>query len=72
MNRDFNQLPPWRRAIIVVLIPFVLPAVVLVFLLLLMVLVWNSCVLGVYWLRWKLLGVPIPPTCPPPSGRPVT
>jgi putative effector of murein hydrolase len=68
MHRNFGELPLWRRAIIVVLIPFVLPGLVLVVLLLLLAMAWNSFVYGVHWLRWKLYGVPIPPMYPPPPG----
>jgi hypothetical protein len=62
--RNFGDLPLWRRVVLVVLIPFVLPAVALVFLLLTLILVWNSSVYGVYWLRWKMFGIPIPPLGP--------
>jgi putative effector of murein hydrolase len=67
-NRNFSELPLWRRAIIVVLIPFVLPVLLLIVLLLLLAMAWNSFAYSVHWLRWKVLGVPIPPMCPPPPG----
>jgi hypothetical protein len=62
--RNFGDLPLCRRVIIVVLVPFVLPAIALVFLFLTLILVWNSGVYGGYWLRWKMFGIPIPPLGP--------
>jgi putative effector of murein hydrolase len=65
--RNFGELPRWRRAILAVLVPLVLPAVALVMLLLLLAMAWNSFAYGVHWLRWKLLGIPIPPMRPAPE-----
>jgi hypothetical protein len=71
--RNFGDLSLWRRVILVVLIPFVLPAVALVFLFLTLIVAWNSGVYGVYWLRWKLFGSAIPPMGPePPAEGPPT
>jgi hypothetical protein len=66
-TRDFGDLPLWRQIIIVALTPFVLPAVALLVVPLVLFLGWNSGVYCVYWLRWKLLGIPIPPKSPLPS-----
>lgn len=67
--RNFGDLPLWRRAILVVLVPFVLPAVALVFLFLMLLFLWNSGVYGIYWVRWKMFGTPIPPLGPQPSAE---
>jgi hypothetical protein len=67
-SRDVSELPLWSRAITVVLIPFVLPATLLVVLLLLLAMAWSSVAYGVHWLRWRVFGVPIQPTCPPLPG----
>lgn len=66
---NFGDLPRWRRAILVVLIPFVLPAFALVFLFLMLIFGWNLGICWVYWLRWKVFGVPIPPLGPQPPGQ---
>jgi hypothetical protein len=72
MTHQLSDLPLWRRVIIIVMIPFVLPAMLLLVLLLLLAMAWNEFGYGVYWVRWKLFGVPIPPMCPPPTERPPT
>ena len=57
-----ETLPIWRKATLVLLIPVVMPISVLCLLLVLFpVVIWNSGLFGVYWFRWKLYGVPIPP-----------
>ena len=63
IDRNFGELPHWRRATIVVLIPLVLPALLFVVLFLSLVMAWNSFVYSLHWLRWKLFGVSIPPMC---------
>ena len=63
--RSFAELPPWRRTVLVVLVPLVLPAVALVMLGLLLALAWNGCVYGICWLKWKIWGTPIPSKTPP-------
>jgi hypothetical protein len=72
-TRSIPELSLWRRLILVVLFPFVMPGVVLVFVLLYLALAWNAGVYGICWLRWKLFAVPIPPISPePPTERPAT
>jgi hypothetical protein len=57
-----QTLPIWRKTILILLIPIVMPiSFVCLFLILLPVCAWNSALFGLYWFRWKLVGVPIPP-----------
>jgi hypothetical protein len=64
--RNFGQLPLWRRVILLLLAPIVFPVSLLVVLLFLTpVAIVNGICYGVYWVRWKIVGVPIPPKAPP-------
>jgi hypothetical protein len=63
--RAFGELPLWRRILLIMLIPLVLPVSLLfVLCLLLGVSSWNSIIYGIYWVRWKVFGTPIPPLGP--------
>jgi hypothetical protein len=63
-KRNFDDLPYWRRAIFLALMPFLLPALLLIVVLLFILTLWHQSVYSAAWLRWKLLGLPIPPMYP--------
>jgi hypothetical protein len=64
--RQFGQLPLWRRIVLLMLAPIVfLVSLLVVLLFLAPVALVNGCCYVVYWVRWKMLGVPIPPKAPP-------
>lgn len=69
---EFNALPLWQRVIVVMLALSVvmLPAVAILAVFLAPVMLWRSFAYSVRWLRWKLLGVLIPPRCSPPGKGP--
>jgi hypothetical protein len=60
-----KRLPIWRAITLLLLTPIVMPiSIAIVLLILLPVCVWNTVVWCIYWLRWRVLGIPIPPHGP--------
>ncbi len=51
-----------RRFVVLLLTLIVMPiGFICVFLILLPVCIWNGAMWCIYWLRWKLYGIPLPP-----------
>lgn len=63
---DAAALPPWKRVLMIPLAILVMPPVVAVVVILVVpiVAVQLGC-LACYWLRFKLLDIPMPPLGPP-------
>jgi ABC-type transport system involved in cytochrome c biogenesis permease subunit len=67
VDESFRELPVWRRIILLLLAPIVMPvSFVVVAAILIPCAIWNGVVWSLYWVRYKLFGVPIPPKCPLP------
>ena len=66
-DQRFKKIRVFRYILILLLIPIVLPvSFIVVMLIVIPCAVWNAIVWSIYWLRFKLFGVPIPPKCPVP------
>lgn len=66
-NERFNEFPLCRRIILLLLAPIVmLASFVVLAAILIPCAIWNGLVSLLYWLRYKLFGVPIPPKYPFP------
>lgn len=62
--------PACKRVGRMALIPIVFPAALLGLLIILLpIALIQLAGYGLYWLRYRLFGVPIPPTAPPPGDE---
>ncbi|MHC4068356.1 MAG: hypothetical protein ACYS18_04570 [Planctomycetota bacterium] len=65
-NKSFEEPSLWRRIIIWLLAPIVMVvSFVVVGVILIPCAIWNGFVWSLYWVRYKVFGIPIPPKCPP-------
>ena len=61
-NKSFKELPAWRRLVLLLLMPIVLTTSFIVLAIIMIpCAIWNGIVWSLYWARYKLFGIPIPP-----------
>ena len=64
-NKSLDEQPLWRRIIVFLLAPIVmLVSFIVVAVIMIPCAIWNGFVWSLYWVRYKLFGIPIPPKCP--------
>ena len=72
MGREWDQLPWWKRLLLAPLAMVMLPVSLAALLaILLPIALWNAAVWSLYWVRFRVAGMPIPPKGierPPPTG----
>ncbi|MHC4068796.1 MAG: nucleotidyltransferase family protein [Planctomycetota bacterium] len=65
-NKSFDEPSLWRRVIGWLLAPIVMPvSFIVVVIILIPCAIWNGFVWSLYWVRYKVFGIPIPPKYPP-------